>query len=209
MTAVFDCVTLHGSHVLLEPLDAQHHAAMVLAASCDRSTFTLTSVPEPTEDAVTSYINEARRQFDAGLGLTFATIRCADRALIGSTRFMNAEYWRASTTPPSHNGPIALEIGSTWLVPEAQRTAANTEAKILMLDYAFDVLRVARVTLKTDERNEPSRRNIERIGATFDGVLRRHMPASDGGYRDSAMYSLLDTEWPQARARLLGREYTS
>ena len=107
---------------------------------------------------------------------------------------MSAEYWHPIGESPRAT-PIAVEVGYTWLVAAAQRTGINAEAKVLMFDYAFDSLRVERVSLKTDARNERSRRNIERAGATFDGVLRRHMPASDGGFRDSAMYSLLREEW--------------
>ena len=109
---------------------------------------------------------------------------------------MLAEYWHPIDEQP-RSTPIAIEVGYTWLIAEAQRTGINAEAKVLMFNYAFDVLGVERITLKTDARNERSRRNIERAGGTFDGILRRHMPASDGGFRDSAMFSLLRQEWHQ------------
>jgi N-acetyltransferase len=98
--------------------------------------------------------------------------------------------------------PDAAEIGWTWLAPEAQRTAVNTSAKLLMLEYAFEVWHVRRVTLKTDARNERSRNAISRIGAHFEGILRAHVPAADGGIRDSAMFSILDSEWADVKARL-------
>lgn len=190
----FDDITLEGELVRLEPLTLAHSHAMVAAASSDRSTFGLTSVPNGDLPSVEQYINTALEQHNRGEGLAFATIRRADDQLVGSTRFMSAEYWHPIGESPRAT-PIAVEVGYTWLTAEAQRTGINAEAKALMFDYAFDSLRVERVSLKTDARNERSRRNIERAGATFDGVLRRHMPASDGGFRDSAMYSLLREEW--------------
>ena len=190
----FDAITLEGELVRLEPLTLAHSHAMVTAASSDRSTFGLTSVPNGDLPSVEQYINAALEQHKRGEGLAFATIRRADDQLVGSTRFMSAEYWHPIGESPRAT-PIAVEVGYTWLVAAAQRTGINAEAKVLMFDYAFDSLRVERVSLKTDARNERSRRNIERAGATFDGVLRRHMPASDGGFRDSAMYSLLREEW--------------
>ena len=190
----FDDITLEGELVRLEPLTLAHSHAMVAAASSDRSTFGLTSVPNGDLPSVEQYINAALEQHNRGEGLAFATIRRADDQLVGSTRFMSAEYWHPIGESPRAT-PIAVEVGYTWLTAEAQRTGINAEAKVLMFDYAFDSLRVERVSLKTDARNERSRRNIERAGATFDGVLRRHKPASDGGFRDSAMYSLLREEW--------------
>ena len=191
-----DVVTLEGELVRLEPLTLDHTAEMVAAASTDRSTFGLTTVPEATVQSVEGYITTAQEQYERGDGLAFATIRLSDDRLVGSTRFMLAEYWHPIDEQPRAT-PIAIELGYTWLIAEAQRTGINAEAKVLMFNYAFDVLGVERITLKTDARNERSRRNIERAGATFDGILRRHMPASDGGFRDSAMFSLLREEWHQ------------
>jgi len=191
-------VVLQGELVRLEPLTFDHAPAMLEAASTDRSTFGLTSVPAATSEAVEQYISTAREQHERSEGLAFATIRRSDDRVVGSTRFMSAEYWKPIEAQP-RSTPIAIEVGYTWLISEAQRTGINAEAKVLMFNYAFDVLRVERITLKTDARNERSRRNIERAGATFDGILRRHMPASDGGYRDSAMYSLLREEWLDRR----------
>ena len=187
-------VTLESEFVRLEQLTLDHTAAMVAAASTDRSTFGLTTVPEANVQSVEHYITTAREQYERGEGLAFATIRRSDDRLVGSTRFMLAEYWYPIDEQP-RSTPIAIEVGYTWLIAEAQRTGINAEAKVLMFNYAFGVLGVERITLKTDARNERSRRNIERSGATFDGILRRHMLASDGGFRDSAMFSLLREEW--------------
>ena len=98
-----------------------------------------------------------------------------------------------------------MEIGWTWLAPDAQRTAVNTEAKRLMLAHAFERWEVFRVSLKTDARNVRSRAAIERLGARLDGVMRAHSPAADRGARDAAYYSMLAAEWPDARARLDAR----
>ena len=193
-------VVLQGELVRLEPLTLAHISAVVAAASSDRSTFGLTSVPEANMQSVEHYITTARDQYERGEGLAFVTIRRSDDRLVGSTRFMSAEYWNPIDEQP-RSTPIAIEVGYTWLIPEAQRTGINAEAKVLMFNYAFDVLGVERITLKTDARNVRSRRNIERAGATFDGILRRHMPASDGGYRNSAMYSLLREEWRERGGR--------
>jgi RimJ/RimL family protein N-acetyltransferase len=100
---------------------------------------------------------------------------------------------------PQHRG---LEIGGTWYAREHQRTGVNTECKYLLLRHAFEVLDCIRVQLKTDSRNEPSQRAIERIGAAREGVLRNHMLMPDGHFRHSVYYSIIDSEWPQVKARL-------
>jgi len=190
-------VQLSGVHVRLEPLEFSHVDGLVKGAGEDRSTYTFTWVPEPTTESVGEYIRIAHAARDAGTAIPFATINALTNEVVGSTRFMNIESW-------NHDGHISsVEIGSTWLAASAQRTSINTEAKLLMLTHAFEVWGVRRVTFKTDVRNARSRSNIERVGATFEGVLRNHMPSSDGhnsGVRDTAMYSIIDTEWPAAKA---------
>jgi RimJ/RimL family protein N-acetyltransferase len=108
-----------------------------------------------------------------------------------------------SVIPSDATPPNALEIGSTWYAASAQRTAVNTECKFLLLTHAFEVWKVLRVVLKTDARNTRSRNAIQRIGAKFEGVRRRHSPASDGGVRDAAFFSIIREEWPQVREDLL------
>ena len=98
-----------------------------------------------------------------------------------------------------------MEIGWTWLGAAAQRTAVNTEAKLLMLTHAFEEWRVHRVSFMTDSRNERSRNAILRLGARFDGILRAQRPASDGGIRDTAAFSILESEWPMIRRQLQSR----
>jgi RimJ/RimL family protein N-acetyltransferase len=202
----FHQIVLQGNHVRLEPLDASHLDGMIAAAAGPRDTFTYTLVPRPDAEDVDRYLHVAVEQHARGEGLAFAVVRLATGAVVGSTRFMNAEYWDWDGTGATDaNESDAVEIGSTWLAASAQRTGVNTEMKLLMLAHAFDVLGVRRVTLKTDARNRRSRDNIERVGATFEGVLRAHMPAMDGGIRDSAWYSILDSEWPAVRGRLTAR----
>jgi RimJ/RimL family protein N-acetyltransferase len=108
---------------------------------------------------------------------------------------------------PRHSVPFAVEIGGTWLAASAQRTRINTESKLLLLRHAFDTWEVARVDLKTDSRNERSRAAIARIGASFEGVLRHWQPSQvvgeDGRFRDSAMFSITDDEWPRVASRLV------
>lgn len=202
---MFPPLTLEGAHVRLEPLALAHVPALAAAASGPRDTYALTWVPEGAP-AMRRYVEEALALREGGAAVPFATVQRASGLVIGSTRFFNFEYLRwpeGMRAPPQP--PDAVEIGWTWLAPSAQRTAANTEAKLLMLTHAFESWRVLRVNLRTDARNARSRAAIERLGAKLDGILRAHLPAADGGVRDTASYSLLASEWPAARARLAGR----
>ena len=135
--------------------------------------------------------------------MPFATVRVADGRVVGSTRFLNLRSWGR---PGSSGGPDVAEVGATWLAASVQRSAVNTEAKLLQLTHAFDGWRVERLELKTDARNQRSRAAIERLGAQFEGVLRAYQPAADHpGARDTAMYSILRAEWPGVRAVLEAR----
>jgi len=193
-------VTFEGEVVRLEPLGPEHVPGLVRAASADRATYRFTTVPDGRVE-VERYIAKALAERDAGISLPFATV--AGGEVVGSTRFMNIERW---DWPAGGRDPDAVEIGSTWLSAAAQRTAVNAEAKLLMLAHAFEVWQVQRVTLKTDARNERSRRAIERLGGHLDGVLRAWQPASDAPRpRDTAIYSILASEWPGVRDGLSGR----
>lgn len=200
-------VILEGRHVSMVPLERGHLAPLLAAAREDRETYRLTHVPGSAV-AMAAYIDAALADAAAGRALPFVHVRAADGQVVGSTRFGNIELWSwpegsADARPPGC--PDAVEIGWTWLAASVQRTAINTEAKLLMLGHAFDVWEVRRVTLKTDARNARSRAAIERLGARLDGILRAHMPAADGGARDSAVYSILRAEWPAVRERLAAR----
>ncbi len=200
-------VVLEGRVVRLEPLTVAHAGGLLAAASGPRDTYGLTWVPGSLA-AAAAYIDAALGEQTARRSLPFATVDRARGRVVGSTRFLNIEYW---TWPPGNahqrgaERPDAVEIGATWLAADAQRTPINTEAKLLMLEHAFDRWRVHRVSLMTDARNERSRNAIVRLGARFDGVLRAARPASDGNIRDTAAFSILESEWPAIRARLQAR----
>ena len=196
---------LQGRHIRLEPLD-RHHIAGLAAASAtgDASLYRWSPVPQGKAEAA-AYVETALAWRDANTAVTFATVRAGDGVVIGSTRFFNLEWWAWPQGHPLHgrNVPDACEIGSTWLARPAIRTAANTEAKLLMLRHAFEVWQMLRVCLHTDVRNEPSRAAIERIGCKFEGILRAHRMAADFIARDSARYSIIAAEWPEVKQRLI------
>ena len=193
---------LDGRHVRLEPLTPSHAPALAAAAAGDRSTFRFTPVPDG-DSAAAAYVADLLADAERGLVLPFATL-LPDGEVVGATRFLGLEYWPVDEERPA-GVPVVAEIGGTWLTPRVQRTPVNTEAKLLMLTHAFDTWQVLRVSLKTDARNARSRAAIERLGARFDGVLRAHSPAADGGLRDTAFFSILSGEWPDVRDRLRRR----
>jgi N-acetyltransferase len=205
MTAVRP-VLLKDDVVELHPLGPEHVPGLVAAAAVARDTYGLTRVPAG-ESEMRAWVEYALDEQTRGVSLPFATVDAKSGRVDGGTRFMTIEYWTWPIPSPlqrggTQDGPDVVEIGSTWLAQDAQRTAINTHAKLLMLRHAFETWAVRRVTLKTDARNLRSRNAIERIGGHLDGVLRAHMPAFDGAVRDTAFYSILASEWPAARASL-------
>jgi len=197
-------VVLEGQHVRLEPLAERHLADLLPLVQGPRETFAITWVPRD-EPGLRQYLQVALEEQRLGVSLPFATVDRLRGKAVGSTRFMTIDFWAARpgsalARPPGV--PHAVEIGHTWLGPQAQRTALNTEAKLLMLGHAFQRWEVLRVTLKTDARNVRSRNAIERLGARFDGILRAAVLAADGVARDTAYYSILAAEWPEVRGRL-------
>ena len=188
-------VTLQGRSVRLVPLAEQHAEELFLAAS-DPRIFTYLFVP-PFVDATDAldYIDAAVAARDAGRELPFAVLQEPDGRVVGTTRYLDIR--------PEHRG---LEIGWTFYSTDVWRTRVNTECKFLLLEYAFTTLGMQRVQLKTNALNERSRTAILRIGATFEGILRKHaIRAYDGSIRDTAMYSITDDEWPAVRERLAQR----
>jgi N-acetyltransferase len=181
-------VVLEGRFVRLEPLSEAHRDDLLAAAAQDPATFRYMGADlsiGPT--AWGPYLADALRPEY----VAWATVDAATGRAVGSTRF----------------GDIApedgrVEIGWTWIAPSHQRSATNTEAKLLQLTYAFDELGANRVALKTDGRNLRSQAAIERLGAQREGVLRRHVRMPDGFIRDTVYFSILDDEWPAVRARL-------
>ena len=202
----FDFPILKGSQIRLEPLELAHADALATAAAADPSLYQWSQVPQGSE-AMRAYIETALAWRAAGTALAFATIRIADGAAIGSTRFFDMEQWKwpAALKRNGRTAPDVCEIGYTWLTAAAIRTAANTEAKLLMLTHAFETWGVLRVCLHTDARNLRSQEAIERIGGRFEGVLHAHRMAADFIARDSYRYSIVAAEWPEVKRRLIDR----
>jgi RimJ/RimL family protein N-acetyltransferase len=202
--------SLRGRSVHLLPLSLDHVDDLLEAATGDRSTFAYTPVPWDRA-TMTAYVHKAIAERDAGDQYPFVTWSVEAGRVVGSTRFYDLAWWDWSSLFPGSDAgrptdrPDAAGIGYTWLDPSAQRGPVNTEAKVLMLDHAFDRWRVQRVRIQTDVRNERSRAAISRLGCTLDGVLRADMPGADGTVRDSAVYSMLADEWPGHRSRLTER----
>ncbi len=191
--------TLKGNLVRLEPLTLEHVDGLLEAANEDRSSYGMTSVPDD-RDGTEGFISDMLRMWEAGEVIPFAQIDVESNRPVGVTRLMTIRSLRHFATP------YAVEIGGTWLAKSAQRSGINTEAKLLLLDYAFETWHVGRVDLKTDARNDRSRNAILRIGASFEGVLRHWQPSlvegEEGTLRDSAMFSIVDEQWPSVRERL-------
>ncbi len=184
-----ESVLLSGRHVRLEPLSPAHREDLVAAAAEDPTIFRY--MASNTASDWDAWLREALDGVAAGTYVAWATVDQATARAIGSTRF--------GDIAPVHG---RVEIGWTWLGASHQRTAANSEAKLLQLTYAFEDLGATRVALKTDGRNLRSQAAIERLGAVREGVLRRHIRMPDGFLRDTVYYSILDDEWPAVKMRL-------
>jgi RimJ/RimL family protein N-acetyltransferase len=183
-------VVLEGRHVRLEPL-ALHHLDALCEIGLDEDIWRWIPFQIRTRDDMLGYIKTALKLQADGTALPFATVDRGTDRVAGSTRYMNID------KPNRH-----VEIGSTWIGRPWQRTAVNTEAKYLMLRHAFEQLGCHRVELKTDVLNERSRNAILRIGAKHEGVFRKHVVCDSGRVRDSAWFSIIDTEWPEVKAAL-------
>ena len=184
-------VTLEGAHVRLEPLHETHHAALCDIAF-DPVLWRWTSVGLVTPDDVRAYIQNALKAQAQGREQPFVTIEHDTGRVIGSTRFLNMD-----------QANRRVEIGYTWIAQPWQRTLINTEAKYLMLRYAFETFSLIRVELKTDALNAKSRAAIQRIGAKQEGILRKHIIVQQSGrIRDTVYFSILDSEWPHVKAEL-------
>lgn len=176
---------LQGHHVSLSPLDATH-ADGLRAAAADGELWTLryTSVPGPAPGEADAYVAEALAQRDTGRALPFV-VRDAAGDIVGSTRFYDID----RSVP-------RVKLGYTWYATRVQRTALNTEAKLLLIGHAFDALGCEAVVLETSHENLRSQAAILRLGARRDGVLRAHMRHRDGTLRDTHVFSILRHEWP-------------
>jgi len=196
--ASLDVPLLSGSLVRLEPLSASHVPDLAAAVEEERVSYGFTWVPRAAE--VEDYVLAQRQRS----GLTpFAQVRVADGRAVGCTAYWDLRTW------PDRDSLRAVEIGFTWLAASAQGTGINAEAKLLLLTYAFETLGVVRVDLKTDARNERSRRAIAALGARFEGVLRNWSASwaagEEGKLRDSAMFSVVADEWPTVKSALATR----
>jgi RimJ/RimL family protein N-acetyltransferase len=183
-------VVLEGKTVRLEPLRADHWTALAdVGLHPDLWRWTASQVRTPEE--MRRYVDTALREQGQGRSLPFVIVERRAEAIIGSTRYGNIESVHRR-----------IEIGWTWVTPPWQRTAANTEAKYLLLRHAFETLGCIRVEFKTDVLNERSRTALLRIGAKEEGILRSHMITESGRVRDSVYFSILDREWPVVKSTL-------
>jgi RimJ/RimL family protein N-acetyltransferase len=220
--------TLEDATVRLEPLGLGHVAGLAAAAAESPAEYQLAPVPTDSE-GMRAYVLQALAEAEAGRSVPFAIVdlRAGARAgedpgagpsqaraprVVGSTRLMSLEWWTWPPRPIQVDGeprlasaghpPDVAELGSVWLAASVLRTAVNTAACVLLMTHAFESWRVHRLTLKTDARNLRSRAAILRLGGQFEGILRAHLPAADGQIRDTAMFSVVRSEWPELKPRL-------
>jgi len=189
-TRFIEPVTLRGGHAALEPL-ATAHLDAIRAAAADGALWRLwyTSVPSPETTA--AWLGRALDMRERLGAMPFVVRDNASGDIVGSTRYFNVDAANRR-----------LEIGHTWYSQRAQRTAINTECKLLLLTHAFETLRCIAVEFRTHWFNHASRKAIERLGAKQDGVLRNHQLMPDGSRRDTVVFSIVDGEWPAVKAHL-------
>lgn len=186
-------VTLEGNFVRLEPLEREHGDALVAAAG-DGELWNSTVTVVPSSETIGAYLDAALDASAEKLELPFVIVQKTSGLIVGTTRFYNVDHENRN-----------VEIGYTWLAKAVQRTAVNTEAKLLLLTHAFEHWRCIRVSLITDVLNVQSQKAILRIGAKQEGILRNHLIMPDGRYRDSVCFSIIESEWPEVKARLQAR----
>lgn len=197
MHCVYDCampwlspITLHSHLVTLEPLSLEHHDALVSAVK-DGQLWNLWYTTVPTPETMREEIERRLGLQAAGSMLPFAVRDCAGNKIVGMTTYMHVD-------SINHR----LEIGSTWYSASAQRTAVNSQCKLLLLTHAFERLRCIAVEFRTHFFNRSSRRAIERLGAKLDGILRSHQELANGSLRDTCVYSIVASEWPSVKNNL-------
>jgi N-acetyltransferase len=189
---------LEGGLVRLEPFEHRHAADLAVAVEEDRTSYEFTWVPRGAE--VEQYIETQLARAAAGRMAPYAQVAKATGRAVGATAYWDPRLW------PGRDQLCAIEVGFTWLAGSAQGTGLNVESKLLLFRNAFENWGAARVDLKTDARNSRSRAAIQGVGARFEGVLRNWSqswaPGEEGRLRDSAMYSIIASEWPECRQRL-------
>lgn len=189
MSLKVEPVTLTGVHTSLEPLELSHAPALAEAVA-DGELWRLWYTFIPAPDTMAAEIERRLGLQSAGTMLPF-TVRDASGTPVGMTTYMNID---------AVNDRV--EIGSTWYAARVQRTALNSECKLLLLTHAFEALNCVAVEFRTHVLNLQSRRAIERLGARLDGILRNHVRMPNGTIRDTAVYSIVDREWPTVRTHL-------
>lgn len=182
---------LEGSYVRLELPGERHVPDLVIAGQSDEIWDFIPFGPFRTTEEMRAWLFKLLERMEEGDTVPFVIVRRADGHAVGMTSYMDIR--------PSHRG---LEIGGTWLSPSVWRTEINSECKYLLLRHAFETIGAIRVQLKTDGRNVRSQRAIERLGAVKEGVLRKHLLTRGDFIRDTVMYSILDSEWPNVKAKL-------
>jgi len=186
-------VRLEGSIVRLEPLSIEHLPGLVsVGLDAELWRWTLSSIQTPAD--MRGYVEDALTAAAEGREVPFATVERKSGSVVGSTRYLSID---------AHHR--RLEIGYTWVSREWQRSAVNTEAKLLQLRHAFDTLGALRVEFKTDSLNDKSRAALRGIGAIEEGTLRNHMVTDSGRRRHSVYFSVIDEDWPGIRQRLESR----
>jgi len=186
-------VVLEGSVVRLEPLSLDHLPGLIdVGLEADIWRWMPVSIQTPGD--MRTYLETALAGRESGREMPFATLERSSGRVVGGTRYLNIE--------PAHR---RLEIGYTWISPAWQRTAVNTDAKLLMMTHAFNTLGALRVEFKTDALNEKSRTALLGIGAKEEGTMRNHMITQGGRRRDSVYFSVIEEDWPQVRQHLESR----
>ncbi|MGI8883872.1 MAG: GNAT family N-acetyltransferase [Pyrinomonadaceae bacterium] len=184
-------IILDGEYIRLEPLRIGH-LENLCEIGFDESIWRWMTVHIKTKNEMQKYIEAALDEQKRGISLPFVTIEKSSDKVVGSTRFGNIDRQNRR-----------IEIGWTWINPNWQRTIINTEAKLMMLEQAFEIWKCIRVELKTDALNLKSRNAILRIGATEEGILRQHLITDSGRFRDSVYFSIIDSEWEQVKENLI------
>jgi len=190
-------VTLHGDIVRLEPMALQHADALA-EVGLHPELWRLQPEPVATPDDMRRYVERALAGWRDGACLPFVIVQQSTGQIIGATRYMDIAL--------AHK---RLEIGATWLTPASHRSGANSEAKFLLLQHAFETIGIMRVVFKTELSNTQSRQAILRIGGIEEGVFRKHLIAQSGRTRDMVYFAILDDDWPSVKARLLARMHRS
>jgi RimJ/RimL family protein N-acetyltransferase len=185
-----ESVSLNGQQVSLVPLSHAHHDNLIDALK-DGELWTLWYTSIPTPDQLRAEIDRRLELHNQGSMLPFAVIEKSTNEAVGMTTFLNIDAVNRR-----------VEIGATWYRKRVQRSAVNTECKLLLLTHAFEQLRCIAVEFRTHFFNQQSRAGIERLGAKLDGVLRQHQMVRNGTLRDTCVYSIIDREWPMVKAHL-------